>query len=355
MVHGFEILLDCHNKVRELKKEDTTWIPTDWADHMDLDAMTTLLGDPICNIEEEKYWEAYQHALKNPYELRANEEGEEGGAAPSDDQDESDDKIDSSSNSSSYDSGHDDDDNIIDSDENSSRSYDSPYSGDDQGEPLNDREDEDADLFYEEYDNDVDYYDEDTKDDVEANKWSDIDSDQYRLINVLKNAREESAQANEMYHDESPYGHLSNWSDITDVSSIGPRYDKHGKEVPELGSYYDSEPSPPTLHTEKEDDIDARLVALDQKLMVHSLKIMALENSERNDERIEGDETEHLPEPTYLGNKGQHDLFDEWMDSIECLDAFMTDKPIDMEIEEEAMDYMDVDPLVLMLREDGVY
>ena len=74
------------------------------------------------------------------------------------------------------------------------------------------------DLFYEEYDNDVDYYDEDIKDDVEANRWSDIDSNQYRLINVIEDAREKNAQANQMYHDEYPYGHLSDWSDITDVS-----------------------------------------------------------------------------------------------------------------------------------------
>ena len=55
MVPGFEILLDWHNKVPKLKKEDTTWFPTDWAGSMDHDAMTTLLGDPICNIEEEEY------------------------------------------------------------------------------------------------------------------------------------------------------------------------------------------------------------------------------------------------------------------------------------------------------------
>ena len=131
MVPGFKILLDFHNKVPELKKEDITWVPTDWADHMDPDAMTILLGDPICNIEEEEYYEAYQHALKSPYELRANQEGEEGGAAPSDDKDESDDNSDSSSDSNSNDSGHNDDDNNTDSDANSSRSYDSLYSGDD--------------------------------------------------------------------------------------------------------------------------------------------------------------------------------------------------------------------------------
>ena len=80
---------------------------------------------------------------------------------------------------------------------------------------------------------------------------------------MLENAREENAQANQMYHEEYPYGHLLDWSDITNVSSrFGPRYDKHGREVPELGLYYDLEPSIPTLHTEEEDDIEARLAAL---------------------------------------------------------------------------------------------
>ena len=48
---------------------------------MDPDAMTTLLGDAICNIKEEEYWEVCQHALKKPYELKANDEDEEGEAA----------------------------------------------------------------------------------------------------------------------------------------------------------------------------------------------------------------------------------------------------------------------------------
>jgi len=48
-------------------------------------------------------------------------------------------------------------------------------------------------------------------------------------------------------------------------------------------------------------------------------------------------------------------LFDEWMDSIERLDAFVTNKPIDMEIDKEATDYMYEDPTVLMLREEGTY
>ena len=65
-VPGFEILLDCNNKVSKLKKEDTTWVPTDWADHMDPDAMTTLLGDHIYNIEEEEYWEVIGQEYIDP-------------------------------------------------------------------------------------------------------------------------------------------------------------------------------------------------------------------------------------------------------------------------------------------------
>ena len=136
----------------------------------------------------------------------------------------------------------------------------------------------------------MDYYDEDIEDDVETNRWSDTDSNRYRLINVLEDAREENAQAN-----------------------------------------------------------------LDQKLMVHNLRIMTLENFERNEERMEGNEPEHLLQPTNLGNRGKYELFDEWMDSIEHLDAFMTNKPTDMEVEEEATDYMDVDPIVLMLKEEEFY
>ena len=177
MVPGFEILLDCNNNVLEPKKEDTTQVPTDWVDYMDPNTMTTLLGDPICNIEEEEYQEACHHALKSPYELRANDEDEERGVAPSDDEDEIDDKSDSSSDSNSSDNGHDDNENSTDSESNTSRDYDSQYSGNDWGEPPSDREDEDVDLFYEKYDDDVDYYDEDIKDDAKTNRWSDIDSD----------------------------------------------------------------------------------------------------------------------------------------------------------------------------------
>ena len=56
MVLRFELFFDCDNKLPELKEKDTNWIPIDYANYMDLDAMTTLLGDAIFNIEEEEYW-----------------------------------------------------------------------------------------------------------------------------------------------------------------------------------------------------------------------------------------------------------------------------------------------------------
>ena len=49
MVPGFELLFYCNNKLPEPKKEDTNWIPTDWANYMDPNAMTTLLGG--CHLQ----------------------------------------------------------------------------------------------------------------------------------------------------------------------------------------------------------------------------------------------------------------------------------------------------------------
>ena len=43
------------------------------------------------------------------------------------------------------------------------------------------------------------------------------------------------------------------------------------------------------------------------------------------------------------------------MDSIKHLDAYVINKPIDMEIDDEGMDYIDEDPSVLMLREEGTH
>ena len=85
---------------------------------MDLDTMTTLLGDAICNIEEEEYWEARQHALKSSYEVRTSDE--EGRTTPSDD-----DKGSNSKSDSSSDSGHGDDNSNSDCERNDSEDYDS--------------------------------------------------------------------------------------------------------------------------------------------------------------------------------------------------------------------------------------
>ncbi|KAK9991583.1 hypothetical protein SO802_026568 [Lithocarpus litseifolius] len=156
--------------------------------------------------------------MESPYEVRTSDEDEEGRATPGDDDAGSDAKSNSSSDSNSSDDGHSDDDNNNDS------------------EPPSDREDEDAELYYEEYD-DVDYYDEDIKDDAEANRWSDTDTDQYKLINILEDVVEEVEQANDVDYDDYPYRRPSDWRCITDVNlRSGPQYDKHGREIPKLGS-----------------------------------------------------------------------------------------------------------------------
>ena len=110
-----------------------------------------------------------------------------------------------------------------------------------------------------------------------------------------------------------------------------------------------------TTYTEEENDIDARLAALDQKMMVHSLRNITLESLEDDNEKMERSESECLPQYTHLNNKGKQDLFGEWMDSIEHLDAFVTNKLTDIEIDDKAIDYMDEDPTVLMLKQEGIY
>ena len=216
MMPGFELLFDCNNKVLELKKEDTTWVPIDWADYMDLDVMTTLLGNAICNIEEKEYWKACEHALKSPYEARTSNEDEERGEAPSDD-DECNNKSDSSSDSSSSGNGDSKDDSNSDSESNNSEDYDSQYSGNDWGKPPSNREDEDVGPFYEDHFNDdVDYCDGDREDDAEAepiNAKNDAKSEEYELENVLEvvedEAEVENKEADDIDYDDYPYGRSS--------------------------------------------------------------------------------------------------------------------------------------------------
>ena len=268
----FELLFNYNNKFPELKKEDTNWVPTDWADYMDLDAMTTLLGDAICNIEEEEYWEACQYALKSPYEARTSDE-DEGWEAPSD----------NSSDSSSSDDKDSDDDSNIDSESDNSEGYDSQYSGNDWGEPPSDKEDEEVGPFYEDHsDDDLDYYDGDMEDDAEVedtNMENGIESEEYELENVLEAVREKVEEADNIDYDDYPYGRPLDWSCITNGSSrSGSQYDKHGREIPKLGSFHNLELGSLTLYTKEEDDIDARLATLDKKLMIHSFKNLTLES-----------------------------------------------------------------------------
>ena len=89
--------------------------------------------------------------------------------------------------------------------------------------------------------------------------------------------------------------------------------------------------------------------------MIHNFRNLTLENLEDEDERMEGNESKYFPQYIYPSNKGKQDLFGEWMDSIKRLDAYISDKPIDMEIDGESIDYMDEDPMGLMLREEGIH
>ena len=125
---------------------------------------------------------------------------------------------------------------------------------------------------------------------------SDARSDQYRLVNLVKAAGEDVEKSNNIDYDDYPYRRLSDWSCVTDVSSrFGPQYDKHGREIPELGSFHNSKLGSLTPYTEKEDDKDARLAILDQKLMVRSLRTLTLEKAEGDNEKMEGNESEYLP------------------------------------------------------------
>ena len=97
----------------------------------------------IFNIEEEEYWEASQHALKNPYEARMDDKNDEGGEAPSDDDEgtgrEDDNSGDSNNDDSEDNDGgdHSNDDN--DSEGSSSEDYNNRDSGNDWVETPSDR------------------------------------------------------------------------------------------------------------------------------------------------------------------------------------------------------------------------
>ena len=89
--------------------------------------------------------------------------------------------------------------------------------------------------------------------------------------------------------------------------------------------------------------------------MIHSFRNLTLENLEDEDGRMGRNELEYFPQYIHPSNKGKQDLFGKWMDNIEHLDAYVFDKPIDLEINCEGTDYMNEDPMVLMLREEGTH
>ena len=84
--------------------------------------------------------------------------------------------------------------------------------------------------------------------------------------------------------------------------------------------------------------------------MIHSLRNLTLESL-----KDEENKSEYLPQYVHPSSKGKQDLFGEWMDNIECLDAYVTNKATDMGISGEGMDYMDEDLLLLMLREEETH
>ena len=89
--------------------------------------------------------------------------------------------------------------------------------------------------------------------------------------------------------------------------------------------------------------------------MVHSLRNLALESPKDDNKKMEWNKSEYLPQYIHSSNKRKQDLFGEWMDSIEHLDAFVTNKRTNIEIDDKAIDYMDEDPTVLMLKQEGIY
>jgi len=246
--------------------------------------------------------------LKSPYKARTSDE--ERGEAPSDDDEGSNSKSDSSNDSSSSDDGDGEDDSNSMSESNNSEDYDNQYSGNDWGKPPSDRDDEDVGLFYKDhFDDDIDYYDGDIEDDAKIeciNMKSDTESEEYELENMLDEAEVDNEEADDIDYDDYPYKQPLDWSCITEGSSRScPQYDKHGREIPELELFHNLELGSLTPYTEEEDGIDGRLSNLDRMLMIHSLRNLKLESLEDENGRIEGNESEYLPQYIHPSNKGK--------------------------------------------------
>ena len=128
-----------------------------------------------------------------------------------------------------------------------------------------------------------------------------------------------------------------------------------GGEIPELVLFHNLEFGLLTAYIDEEDDIGVRLATLDRNLMIHSFRNLTLEDLEDEDERMEGSKSEYFPQYVHPSNEERQDLFGEWKDNIEHLDGYAFDKPIDMEVDGESPDYLDEDPRVLVLKEEGTH
>ena len=82
---------------------------------------------------------------------------------------------------------------------------------------------------------------------------------------------------------------------------------------------------------------------------------MTLEIPKKDDEGMRCRESEYLPKYVCPSTKRRHDLFEWWMDNLEWLEDYVFDKPTDMDVNGEGQYYMDEDPRVLMLKEEGTH
>ena len=167
-------------------------------------------------------------------------------------------------------------------------------------------------YYNEDLEDDAKAEDVDIEDDVEAeNEENDVEAKDEDIENDIEVEDEDIEEYVEegIDYDEYPYGRPLDWSCIIEVNlRLGPRYDKHGREIPELGSFHNSKLGSLTPYTEEEDDIHARLATLNRKLMIHNFKNLTLKNledeDEDEDERIEGNELEATKgSKIYLGNE----------------------------------------------------
>jgi len=143
---------------------------------------------------------------------------------------------------------------------------------------------------------------------------------------------------------------------LIDVNPMScPRYDKHGLEIHDLGSFHNSELASLTTYTNEEEDIDARFALLEKNIKFHDFKKLALDVSEEDNEEVGCNDPKYFPQCVRLFAKRKRDLFKEWMDNLSQSESYTLERVVDVEVKEEDEDHMDEDPRVLVLREGGTH